>query len=484
MMLFDIDSKGKKAVVTGDEVDRLRERFSVENKAAKFTRFKGRWMPDRKYVITPTGKFDPGLYYEFRKYLKNTFDNIKIKKTEKFNKVLYPRLHNDMPIPALNLELRDYQRDIVNTCNRVGRGVVVLATAGGKTLTIASLIQSAFEMCSNKSEFSCVMLVPDLGLVNQTYSDFKQYGVSFSYSKWTGSHELNLKTNVIICNMGILQSKKTDLSFMKVIDMLIVDEVHKLRTGNKINNLFKIIQTNNRYGFTGTMPEELEDQWNIIGKIGPILYEKNSYQLREEKYIVKANVYILKIMYNKYKPVNFDVGNFDPTARYRHELKMLQQSPCRNQIISKLCGNFTNNALLMVDYIEHGQLLYNTLKLHLKDKDVYFIRGEVEVSERDRIKQLMEGKSNIICIAISKIFSTGINIKNLHYIVFCSGGKAKVKIIQSIGRGLRHHETKKVLSIIDIADQLHYGKIHMQKRMKLYDKENFKYKQQTLTCDE
>lgn len=483
MLKFDIDKKNK-AIVTGDEVKQLRERFSVENKAAKFSRFRGRYIPDRKYIITPTGRFDIGMYFEFKKYIKDNFNDLKIYKTDNFSKMLYPRVSTSIDIPSLNLELRDYQKDIVNICNKVGRGVVILATAGGKTLTMASLIQSVYNISEKKKDFTCVVMVPDLGLVNQTYADFKQYGVKFTVSKWTGNDELNLNSNVIICNMGILQSKKTDLNFMRVIDMLVVDEVHKLRTGNKINKLFKLIQTNNRYGFTGTMPEELEDQWNIIGKIGPVLYEKNSYQLREEKYIAKAKVYILKVLYKNYRNVEFDVGNFDPTQKYRHELKMLQQSVCRNNIISKMCNNFTNNALLMVDYIDHGQLLYNTLKLKLKDKQVYFIRGEVDVAERDRIRKLMEGNTNIICIAISKIFSTGINIKNLHYIMFCAGGKAKVKIVQSIGRGLRQHESKNILTIIDLADQLYYGKLHMQKRIKLYEQENFKYKQQTISCDE
>jgi superfamily II DNA or RNA helicase len=91
------------------------------------------------------------------------------------------------------------------------------------------------------------------------------------------------------------------------------------------------------------------------------------------------------------------------------------------------------------------------------------------------VKSLMETSTNVICIAISKIFSTGINIKNLHYIVFAGGGKAKVKIIQSIGRGLRLHKDKKGVIIIDIADMLHYGTRHYTKRIELYKGEKIDY---------
>ena len=87
----------------------------------------------------------------------------------------------------------------------------------------------------------------------------------------------------------------------------------------------------------------------------------------------------------------------------------------------------------------------------------------------------MEKKKDIVCIAISKIFSTGINIKNLHYIVFAGGGKAKVKIIQSIGRGLRLHKDKTGVIIIDIADMLHYGTQHYSKRLGLYKDEKIDY---------
>jgi len=129
----------------------------------------------------------------------------------------------------------------------------------------------------------------------------------------------------------------------------------------------------------------------------------------------------------------------------------------------------------MVDYIEHGEKLYSILKKNNPDKQVYFIRGDVDVKDRDKVKSVMENKKNVVCIAISKIFSTGINIKNLHYILFASGGKAKVKLIQSIGRGLRWHKDKKDVIIIDIADKLFYGNKHYVKRKAIYRDENIRY---------
>ena len=473
---FDYDERKNVGLITGDYFDQIRQEFSVYNEAHRFARYRGGFAPKRKYVITPTGRFDPGLYYEIRKHLIKDHRTVKLHKTEKFTNVIRPA-YNIINLPRLSLDLRDYQRDIVNVCLRIGRGVTILATAGGKTLTIATLIEAIYK---TNTDLKCLVLVPDVGLVNQTYDDFKQYGTSFFHSKWTGKNDLNLGSNVIISNLGILQSEKSDLSWLPHIDLLIVDEVHKLRRDNKINKLIKSIHTPNKFGFTGTMPEEQIDQWNIIGKIGPVLFEKNSFQLRTEKHIANVKVQVLKLEY-KTSPKIGKRNLSDPGLRYRNELKHLASSKFRNNVLSKLCKKFDNNALVMVDYINHGEILYDAIKSMCRDKQVFFIRGSVPVEDRDRVKRLMERDSNIICIAISKIFSTGINIKNLHYILFSSGGKAKIKIIQSIGRGLRLHKDKQNVIIIDIADQLHYGYKHMTKRLEHYKNENIDYGIQTIT---
>lgn len=470
---FEYDAGRRCGRLTGDHFDEIREHFSVANEGAQFSRYRNRFAPSRKYVITPQGRFDTGLFYAIRKFIKENTEDTKIYIKDCIRDAIFPgytqEYHNDRP--RLSLDLRDYQQDIVNMCLKVGRGVTILATAGGKTLTIASLIESVYR---NNKNMKCLVLVPDLGLVNQTYMDFNDYGTTFLHSKWTGKNQLNLGSNIIIANMGILQSDKSEVDWLEDIDMLIVDEVHKLRRDNKINNLIKKIRTPHKFGFTGTMPEQLVDQWNIQGKIGPILYERNSFQLREQDYVANVKVQVIKLEY-KDKPPVYQKDRYDPTAKFRREHQFLSKNKFRNSIISKLSGKFDNNCLIMVDYIEHGEELYGILKSQCENKNVFFIRGDVAIEEREKVKKLMENSSNVVCIAISKIFSTGINIKNLHYIMFAGGGKAKVKIIQSIGRGLRLHKDKKGVIIIDIADMLHYSLQHYKKRLLLYKGEKINY---------
>lgn len=130
----------------------------------------------------------------------------------------------------------------------------------------------------------------------------------------------------------------------------------------------------------------------------------------------------------------------------------------------------------MVNHIEHGEKLQSYLLENIKNREIFFIQGSVDVEDREKVKHVMENKNNIICIAMSSIFSTGVNIKNIHMIVFAAGGKALIRTVQSIGRGLRLHPTKTKLVIIDIADNLYYGTQHAENRKEIYNKEKIKCK--------
>lgn len=479
MIQFNYDSKKNVGVVSGDMFNEIREHFSVKNEAVHFMRRYGKFMPSRTYAITPTGRFDVCLYKEIRKFLTERQYVGEIVCSKEFFNEIQPARHNwhqqldfRNEIIPLKLPLRDYQEDIVKKCLFEGRGTVILATAGGKTLTSASLITKIFDIYKspyNKGTFKCLFIVPDRGLVAQTYQDFLDYGVPFTISKWTGDDDLDLTSNVIISNLGILQSKNSNLNWLDDIDLLVVDEVHKIRKGNKINDILKRIKTPYRFGFTGTMPEENLDQWNIIGKIGPILYEKNSFDLRQDNYVSGAQIQIIKLLHTA-TPRPSEGSN-----AYRDELEYLITSNFRNNTIVKLANGLQQNTLIMVDYIRHGECLFHSVRTAMPDKQCFFIRGDVDVIERDKVRQLMETSSNVVVIAISKIFSTGINIKNLHYIIFACGGKAKIKIVQSIGRGLRLHKDKVKLIIFDITDNLRYSAAHALKRQELYEKERITF---------
>jgi len=470
MITIDYDIKKQKGIISGDHIDIIREHFSIENPAAKFFRQR-RFMPKRLYAINPQGFFDIGLIEEIKSFLAKRDINTPMQVSLAAQHVISPS-YNTVAREYLNLPLRDYQLATIEACMQAGRGVVVLGTGAGKTLVCATLIENVYNNFKNKDLFKCLMVVPDLGLVTQTFNEFNSMGVNFTFTKWTGSNEPDLNANVIIANTSILQSRFDASKWVEFVDLLIVDETHKAGAGTKLSKIISKIKTHHKFGFTGTLPSDKMNQWSVIGKIGPVLYEKNSAELRNENYLTNVQVFVFKINYKTKIESNGD----DP---YRDELEYLKSNTYRNKVITTVCKNHDNNTLILVNHINHGLILEEHLK-QLTDKKVFFIQGEVEVEEREKIKKLMEDTNNVVCVAMSSIFSTGVNIKNIHMIIFAAGGKSFIRTVQSIGRGLRLHHTKEKLRIIDIADNLKYSNEHAAKRQEIYQHEKISYKVQLI----
>ena len=469
MLTFDYNTSNRKLLVkTKDSslFDKIREHFSVENEGARFARYRGRFAARRKYAITGTGACELGLYWDIRQYLIKEQIKVDISITDKLQKVL--DVGRDIELyKKFTLELREYQEEVIKKALKIGRGTCVLGTGAGKTLTTAALIENYFQSCPDKDTFKCIVLVPDLGLVSQTYEEFNDVGTTFKMTKWTGKTKPDLTSNVIICNIGIVQSQFDNNDWMKYVDLLIVDECHKIKASNKVSKIVSKIKTHNKYGFTGTLPENNLDKWSIIGKLGPVIYEKTSYELRLEDYLANVNVKVLNLEYKV--PPRYLSDN-----AYREELDYIYDSDFRNTFLTKLCNKLENNTLILVNHIAQGVILSEYLE-QCKDKQIYFIRGEVEVETREDIKRIMEKDNNVICVAMSSIFSTGVNIKNLHNIIFAAGGKSFIRTVQSVGRGLRKHASKNKLIIFDICDKLRYGLRHYEKRKDIYESEKIKY---------
>lgn len=455
----------------------IRDKFSIPN---KYAAFQSRFAPRKLYAITPGGKFEPGLIADVITAVKEYDESIKIQLADNAKWYLNQNYSDDLILLDNKLKLHYYQEDIIKKALKGGKGICVLGTGGGKTLTIATLIYNIYSQHPNKEHFKCLLLVPDRGLVQQTYSDFIDYNVPFTFCRWTAEYKVDETSNVIIASNQILQSQFEDREWIKYVDILVVDECHRLRGDNKIGKLIKKIYTINKFGFTGTLPEDKKDIWGIKGKIGPVYYEKGGKELREEGFLTGAEVKILKIDY-KSKPItSFTKEEYNATSRYNAELDFIYENRYRNSIVKTISGNFKNNILILVNHIRHGEILLETLT-SLQDREVYFVQGSVEVDEREKIKKIMEEKTNIVCIAMSSIFSTGINIKNIHMIVFASGGKAFIRLVQSIGRGLRKHHSKEKLIIFDISDNLKYGQQHHEKRLGIYQKEKIPFSITALT---
>ena len=465
-VLFDFDTVARKPKIVSEHLDLIREHFSVEDKALVFLRKRtGRNMPVRKYAFTNKGHFDLPFFDEICYEIKDLFPSSVIKVSSGFGSLCNTETISTAPV-ELNLSPRDYQLESASLALQKGKGVIVLPTSAGKTLVIALMASTILK----EKDYNILILVPDIQLVQQTYRDFLDYGVDESLiSKWTGNYEFS-ETKIVIANNQILLSKKQDKNILQRFQTVIVDECHKMASAEKISKLVKAIKCEHIFGFTGSLPEDKFDIWSINRIFGSVIYRKKSIELRQDKYISKVRVAAIEINY-KNIPIFTKPSMAEPTAGYEEETTWLHTNEFRNSLISKLINKLDTNTLVLVDRIVHGEHLKQFLKTNT-DKQIYFIQGSVEVEEREKVRQLMEQTSGVVCIAISKIFSTGISIKNLHNVMFASIGKARIKIIQSIGRSLRLHHSKTIATIFDIADvNLTYGYKHFTERKRLYNTE-------------
>jgi hypothetical protein len=170
------------------------------------------------------------------------------------------------------------------------------------------------------------------------------------------------------------------------------------------------------------------------------------------------------------------------SADYQAEMDYLVRLEARNKFIRNLALSLEGNTLLLFQYVEkHGKGLYDVLKKE-SNRSVYYVSGEVDGEEREEIRKIVETEQNSIIVASYGTFSTGVNIRNLHNVIFSSPSKSKIRNLQSIGRGLRKSDTKDSATLYDIADDMtwkskkNYTLLHFMERIKIYNEEKFPYK--------
>lgn len=484
MSYLNIQQDNKNGIVKlmGDDVDVIRAHFSQKNPAKRAGGYKARFIPDRLYAITDTGRVPSGMVPEIIKYVNNNLPGttIDLDKGLLANQGFKSVCDDVAVLP--NIELRPYQNQAVKKCLAVGRGIVLHPTAAGKSVVIGSLALSLSDLITN---VPILILVPDIGLAQQMTDDLTtKFGLQHDQViKWTGSTPINQQQSFdgvkfVIANYKIAWLNK-ELVKSKFANTpgVIIDEVHTVTKGTKINGVLDLLVTQHRFGFTGTLPDKSIDAWNIMGRIGPVIALERTSDLEQQEYIARVRATIVNVYYNEpidYSPPLDLKGQLTGTMRYQAEITQLYSKPFRNNVIAALANKGKRPALILVDRLEAARDLVDNIR-NMGDNIVHLITGDVAIDVREQIKQEIEDNNDIILVAIDKIFRMGISIDNVHTIILASLGKAKAGLIQSIGRGRRKHERKDKLHLIDIADQTTYAMAHTAERLKVYDSEGIPY---------
>ena len=406
-----------------------------------------------------------------------------------------PDITENIDIPALlnelhlsvngdKIEAREYQKEALHHALSNQQSLLLSPTASGKSLIIYMAIR---HYLSTYNEGNILLVVPTTSLVEQMYSDFADYS---QYDEWNvdenchkiyaGKEKYNIKNRVVITTWQSVYKERTP--WFEDFGIVIGDEAHNFKAKSLTAILEKCHNAKYRIGTTGTLDGTQTHQLVLEGLFGPVYKVTTTKQLIDSKDLADLNVSVLLLKYAD------EYCREISKAKYQQELDFIVRHEPRNNFISNLALDQDGNTLILFQYVDkHGKPLHDMLRKKLEDikrtnRKLFYVSGETGVDDREEIRAITEGQSDAIIVASVGTFSTGINIKRLNNIIFASPSKSQIRVLQSIGRGLRKSVDGKDTKVYDIADDLHwkssknYTLNHAAERIKIYNKEKFKYK--------
>ncbi len=367
---------------------------------------------------------------------------------------VWPKGHPEEGQPIM---LRDYQIDAINTFLENPQALQEIATGAGKTITTATLSQ----LCEPYGR--TITIVPNKSLVEQTEEDFINVGLdvgvyygdrkdinkTHTICTWQSLNILDKKT----LNAGENEEMLTLAEFLDGVSAVIVDEVHQA----KAEVLMKLLTHNLcnapiRWGLTGTVPKDAHEYERIFASIGPVVGGIAAHQLQEKGVLSECHVNILQML---------DTREY---KTYAEELKYLVTDEERMGFISDLIKKIstTGNTLVLVNRIDTGKQLQEALE------GATFISGAVKTTDRKAEYDEVKTSDDKIIVATYGVAAVGINIPRIFNLVLLEPGKSFVRVIQSIGRGIRKAKDKDFVQIWDITSTCKFAKRHLTARKKFY----------------
>ncbi len=366
-----------------------------------------------------------------------------------------------------HFEPRDYQIEAVYDALRYNRKLLISPTASGKSFMIYTIVR--YHVAKGNK---ILLVVPTTSLVEQMYKDFKDYGwdpENHCHRIYAGRERVNTNEVTITTWQSVYQ---LDRKFFEDYDVIIGDEAHLFKSKSLVGIMDKLHHAKYRYGFTGTLDGTQTHKWVLEGLFGPSYKVTGTKKLIDEGHLATLDIQCLVL---KYKPKKFDT--------YEDEIQHLISNEIRNKFITNLSCDMKGNTLVLFSRVEsHGAILYEMINNKVSEgRRVFFIHGGVGAEDREQVRLITESQQDAIIVASYGTFSTGINIKNLHNVIFASPSKSRIRNLQSIGRVLRKGKDKVSAKLYDIADDFtinsrkNYTLNHFIERIKIYVSEQFNY---------
>ena len=379
---------------------------------------------------------------------------------------------------------RDYQIASFMHCVKSDRTLLLSPTSSGKSLVIYSLLRWYQQFLDNDK---MLIIVPTTNLVTQMYGDFgdysshdKNWNVEKYCHKIYSGKEKNTDEQIYISTWQSLY--KLPKEYFEQFSVIVGDEAH-LATADSLKGILeRSTFCRYKFGTTGTLTDCKTHKLVLEGLFGKTYTATTSKELMDDKHISKLNIQCLQLEYPEEERETLK------KATYQEEIDFIVSHEKRNNFICDLALTQKGNTLILFNYVEkHGKVLMEMLMDKVSKRQIFFIAGETDVEQREDIRRATEGEKNAIIVASSGVLSTGVNIKNLQYLIFAHPYKAKIRNLQSIGRVLRLDDKNNKAVLYDIIDDLHwkkrnnYGLKHWKERLNIYLKEKFDYDYNVIT---
>jgi len=333
-----------------------------------------------------------------------------------------------------------------------------------------------------------LIVVPTTSLVEQLYKDFDDYSTQDdgfdaavdAHKIYSGKEKNAFSSRVVITTW---QSATTlPKSWFFQYGMVVGDEAHLFKAKSLNTIMANLVNAQYRIGTTGTIDGSVCNELVLIGNFGPVHRVITTKQLMDSDTLASLKIKCLVLNHDD------ELKKLVCKMDYQKEIDAIVSHPGRNSFISKLALDQKGNTLVLFNLVaKHGKPLYKQILSLInnseeQDRKVFYVSGEVNAMDRESIRGIVENEKNAIIVASSATFSTGINIKNLHQIIFAAPTKSQIRVLQSIGRGLRKSDDGRGTVVYDISDNFswkkkkNYTMQHAIDRIKIYDKEGFEYK--------
>ena len=429
----------------------------------------------------PAGLYEHLLQFAEQRGYQIELDDSKYGKPDDYNKVDVKDLYEYIKGLELPFDIRDYQFDAVSTGIHRKRGILLSPTGSGKSLIIYALVRYWLERLTTGYRYPragrALIIVPTTSLVEQMYKDLIDYGWSAGamHRIYSGKDK---KFESAVCISTWQSIYKLPRDWFSQFGMVIGDECHGFKSKSLMSIMNKASEAEYRFGTTGTLDGAQTHELVLQGLFGKIYRVTTTKTLQDNNTL--ASLAIKRIVLKYPEKIRKEFGK----QPYPDEIDFIVSNDKRNRFIRNLALDLKGNTLILYNYVEkHGKPLYDLIDSKVdENRKVFFVSGGTATSDREAIRGIVEKQKDAIIVASLGTFSTGINIRNLHNIVFASPSKSQIRVLQSIGRGLRKTDDGKDTTLYDISDDIswktrkNYSLLHSFERLKIYQKEQFEYK--------